>query len=451
MLFLALAGYATLGKGFATLGLPPLYVGEIMLALGLVTIYLSRTGLAPLATLPTFILAIAIALIAARAAISFRTYGIEAIRDSVIIIYGLFAFIVIALCLQKPERFSMTLKAYGGFVWFYGIVGGLVFVISSTFPDAIPNWPVFGGPMLHTRAGEAAVHLAGASVFAILCLRKYSKLWAFVLALSVIMVTPSRGAMLSCFVPVALALTLSGQIKRLAPAFLAGAFVMSCSYVADIKVPLPGDRSLGAEQLVNNFTSILSKSDASNLDGTKEWRLRWWSAIEDYTFRGPYFWTGKGFGMGLAEADGFVVGEELGGPIVRSPHNAHYTMLARAGVPGLVMWGVVNLSWGFMIFASWMLARKNGDTQWANVFLWIGCYWLAALINATFDVALEGPMLGIWFWSIFGFGAAGAMIYRYQLLAARTRAVATRSPLLPVPDPFSLGNTGPHRGSIASP
>jgi hypothetical protein len=39
---------------------------------------------------------------------------------------------------------------------------------------------------------------------------------------------------------------------------------------------------------------------------------------------------------------------------------------------------------------------------------------MAILINATFDVALEGPMQGIWFWCLFGFGIGSVMVYRAQ-------------------------------------
>jgi hypothetical protein len=37
---------------------------------------------------------------------------------------------------------------------------------------------------------------------------------------------------------------------------------------------------------------------------------------------------------------------------------------------------------------------------------------MAIVIDASFDVALEGPMLGIWFWCLFGLGIASTMIYR---------------------------------------
>jgi hypothetical protein len=45
-----------------------------------------------------------------------------------------------------------------------------------------------------------------------------------------------------------------------------------------------------------------------------------------------------------------------------------------------------------------------GRDNWAVLNLWILCYWLAFMINGAFDVFLEGPQGGIWFWCIFGFG-----------------------------------------------
>ena len=42
------------------------------------------------------------------------------------------------------------------------------------------------------------------------------------------------------------------------------------------------------------------------------------------------------------------------------------------------------------------------------MFLFLGAYWLAFLINGSFDVYLEGPMGGIWFWTVYGIGVAPA-------------------------------------------
>ena len=116
--------------------------------------------------------------------------------------------------------------------------------------------------------------------------------------------------------------------------------------------------------------------------------------------------------MNLALADGYMVGQELEGPPLRSPHNAHMSMLARGGVPGLLLWAATCLTWFGALFHSMLLARRAGEHDWANLFLWIACYGMACIVDATFDVALEGPMLGIWFWSIYGLGIGATMVYR---------------------------------------
>jgi hypothetical protein len=100
-------------------------------------------------------------------------------------------------------------------------------------------------------------------------------------------------------------------------------------------------------------------------------------------------------------------------------------MLARAGVPGLVLWLLFLTSWFGMIINSMLAARRQGQDEWANLFLFITCYVMAIIINATFDVALEGPMQGIWFWCLVGFGIGSAMIYRYEFPPQRLRYART--------------------------
>ena len=41
-----------------------------------------------------------------------------------------------------------------------------------------------------------------------------------------------------------------------------------------------------------------------------------------------------------------------------------------------------------------MLARVN---------LWVLAYWTASIVNMSFDVYLEGPQGGIWFWCLVGY------------------------------------------------
>ena len=88
------------------------------------------------------------------------------------------------------------------------------------------------------------------------------------------------------------------------------------------------------------------------------------------------------------------------------------TMLARGGVPGLVLWVLVLVSWFGMLTNVMLTARARGHEQWANLFLFIVCYVAAIVISASFNVVLEGLTQGIWFWCLFGFGVGSVMIYR---------------------------------------
>ena len=57
LLAIVLLGYALMGKGFAYIGFPPLYVGEIAFLTGIVVFVRSGVLVASLATLPSLVLA----------------------------------------------------------------------------------------------------------------------------------------------------------------------------------------------------------------------------------------------------------------------------------------------------------------------------------------------------------------------------------------------------------
>jgi hypothetical protein len=51
-------------------------------------------------------------------------------------------------------------------------------------------------------------------------------------------------------------------------------------------------------------------------------------------------------------------------------------------------------------------AQRSGDMFIASVGVWLLAIWLAMMTNTSFDVYLEGPQGGIWFWSVVGFALA---------------------------------------------
>lgn len=423
LLFLCtvLVGYAVLGKGFAYLGLSPLFIGEIALLTGAVVFL--RTGLlfAVLTTTPSLLLALLMAWALLRTIPFVAVHGMDALRDSVIIMYGGFAYVVAAVLLQDSRRLEVLLDLYGRFLRIYVPIIPFLFGLSLYFKDWLPNVPGTDVPIIQLGPAEVPVHLTGAAVFAIAGFYRPSALWLVAMLAAVAMGSAlTRGGMLAFIIPVFLAALVSVRLSRVLAIIAVGAAVFAAAYAAEKVFMEPSapeetlERQLTPSQLLANAQSLLGHSDPK-LEGSRRWRLEWWDLILRDTWRdGPHYWNGRGFGLNLAVADGFSAGRETS-PL-RSPHNAHMTILARTGVPGLVVWLLFLTSWLGMMAGAFWDARRRGEREWAGTFLFVGCYALACVINATFDVAFEGPMQGVWFWCLIGIGLGAVMVFRFRCL-----------------------------------
>src|SRR5262249_45925266 len=153
----------------------------------------------------------------------------------------------------------------------------------------------------------------------------------FILLIELFAFTQGREAMLVFIVGCSLASIFSPDHKALGrlSALVGVAVAVMCVLAAlDIQFAGGGARTISVRQLVLNTTSIFTHAGSEQVQDTKEWRLNWWSDIIDYTVHGRYFWSGKGFGPNLADSDGYQTNnQEAGEPPLRSPHNAHMTIL----------------------------------------------------------------------------------------------------------------------------
>ena len=175
--------------------------------------------------------------------------------------------------------------------------------------------------------------------------------------------------------------------------------VSSGSFVQE-PVPSRG-RPQTLQQMVENLLSVFGESSDPGLEGTKRFRLAWWGEIVDYTVFGEHFWTGKGFGVNLADDDGFQ--STLDGSL-RAPHNSHLTVLARMGVPGFVLWLLLMGAFSIGLLQATLAHRRAGEARLSVIGAWILVYWVTMMVDTSFDPYLEGPQGGIWFWSILGLG-----------------------------------------------
>jgi len=404
-----LTGYAFCGRGFAYLGFPPVYVGEIVLvAASLLSL---RAWRACRRLHPSgYVLLIFLAWCAVRTGPGVLDYGLDALRDAAQWGYAAFAAIVAATLWRMGAMQPLT-RWYSALltpllVWYFSI--GLLRALRPGFQ--FPDGPT-GVPWVIVKSGDVAVHLAGVAAFLALRLhkrfasnpaeawRREWQLWTLWVSCFLFYGSQNRGGLLGLTVSL-LWLALGLRQGRWGKAAALGLTLIAAFALLNLEIDLGYERKARPEQILENLKSVAG-SDNPRMEGTRRWRLEWWRKIVDYTFQGPYFWTGKGFGPNLADEDGFQVTRDRS---LRSPHNGHLTILARTGVPGFVLWVGFLLAHGWGLLGAARRSRLAGETERSRLLLWTFTYWLAATINGASDVYLEGPQGGIWFWCLVGVG-----------------------------------------------
>ena len=424
LLGILLAGYAFFSKGFAYFGISPLFVGEITLVALLAGIFLTKYDLrffkSPIVTLIILFVVWQVTVI-----VTGPNYPLmDTLRDSVIWGYAIFAFIAAAL-LYRTGNIENSISWYGRVMpWFvvWAPIGYVMYIkLQGT---GMPIHPGTRVPMFLLKTGDLGVHLAGAATFLALGLHRrfpvrkgkhvvFQELfwWAAIAAGVISAGSRNRGGMLAVMMAL-LVVTILKPNNRLKNFLIPGLIIISLFSVFDVRVPLGGGREISVEQITDNVSSIFTESNKQSLEGTAEWRLEWWHSIVDDTVFGKNFWFGRSYGTNLAEFDGFADDTQN-----RSPHNGHLTILARSGVPGLVMWVILIGTIYYVLFKCYLQCLRTNRENLGNINLWIMGYMTAFLVNSSFDVFLEGPQGGIWFWSLVGF--AIAVTYSQQAQVVR--------------------------------
>ncbi len=428
-----LLGYAMLGRGFAYVGVAPLFVGEMTLALCVLAALLSFSGrtLIHSRIVAVLLAFLVIGLIATLPQIG--QYGIDALRDAVLWGYGLFGLAVAALLLHTGWLLKVA-RTYVKFVPLFLIWTPLAIVVFELYGPSLPRFPGSQASLIDLKGGDVAVHLAGIAALIILGLpqvlrpvqerlsaaasqRQEWVWWALWLAAALIPVFRVRAGILAIAVAVLIVLVMrlgartrsgpngasTGAGSRWGKPALLVTLALTALLAFNVQVSVGENRNtVSAEALLLNVQSIAGQTGEGDRDGSRGWRLKWWTDIVNYTVNGPYFWTGKGYGVNLADDDGY----QLDGNSLRSPHNGHLNILARSGVPGLLAWAALQLAFVAALLRAHQLAKRAGQDLWVRLNIWVLAYWAAFMVNASFDVYLEGPQGGIWFWCLFGFGLA---------------------------------------------
>jgi len=342
----------------------------------------------------------------------------------------MFALIIVSF-VNRSIQISRALNAYRRFLRWFPVVIPLVLIVSVSVGQHFPKIPWYRGVSILTlKAMDVSVQITAAGLFLVIfpggmrrtrnagitisSTMRYAGLWLAAL----IGIAMSRSAFLDIALGVIVVLVLRArEVAWKIAAIGIVATTLTVVLVATFPVNLHiRGRALSGESTVATISSLAGGSEeGSGHEGTTQWRITWWGNIVHETFFGPYFWTGRGFGVNLAVADG-PFGNALSDEdiVLRSPHNGSMTILARMGVPGFVIWLALNLVFAIRMLKAQRAAVRAGSRFWSGLNLWIFACWLTTFANLSFDVYLEGPQGGIWFWSIIGFGIAALRIQSYE-------------------------------------
>jgi O-antigen ligase len=434
VLWALLVIYAVLGKGGAYLNVGGIFVGEMVLALGLLAAMLGTV----IAAVPrrSWLVwgVVAFGLWgAARTVPYISRFGTDALRDAVVWGYAAFALIV-AGGLLRTGWTARALEVFRSWLLWIPLWVPVLWALSKFGGNRLPMAPGTNIPLLYFKAGDAAFHLAAVAAFVLLGMHRPtgsdrtwlapgSWVWwgAWLIGFAIVGAV-ARGSMLAIILGGGTVMALRPSTRLWRPA-LASVALGAAFVVSGIRVEARNGRFLSADDMISQVRSIGGSQVSGDRNATAQWRLEWWRTIVDYTIHGPYFWTGKGYGVNLATADGFVVGDADHAPL-RSPHNGHLTILARSGVPGAVLWLLLQAGFAAALIAAYRKAAYTRADSWARVNLWILACWVTFLANAAFEVSLEGPQGGIWFWSLFGLGLAVLEVQRRSEVRLRCQRVA---------------------------
>ena len=320
---------------------------------------------------------------------------VELLQDAFMFFYAFFIFIVF---LFAGELEILKQKIFNIYKW-YPIVVFITFLLVSYVPF-FQEFRLFGEiPFLMYKYGDMAIHLLIATLL-LLC--GHIKMDKRLLLVNIIIIAYlflviaayNRAGMLSYLV--GLFVFLFVYRKRFTGAAVFSylkviPFVLVIVFGSYVNTKVDENfqgRTVGLDQLQKNITSIFSTDTGGSLSNNKLWRLAWWYKIITDALIPKNAMIGRGVGENLALINDIQVENDS----LRAPHNFHLNILARFGFIFLFVW-----IWWIAIHMKKINAY--GEKEF-NVMVLVII--MAFLINASFDVYLEGPMGAFPFWTWLG-------------------------------------------------
>ena len=416
-LALLLFGYALFDRAFAWIHVPstPLFAGEVVLALGIAAFIAAaqRPSLLTGPSRPLRWLVLYMGWGLAVLVVGVGTFSIDALRDSAIWYYGMFAILIASSALVRPlewwvERYALAIPFILLWLPFAVVLGALWGQSGPTVPDGLVS-------VFSHNTPNIAIHAALALGFLWTIGFRFNRLRRWRIPLSILCFTliivvavVSRTAILAVAVG-GLVLFLGMPERRHRLVWLSVGFIVvvgSAAFLLRVEISLfDNNRDISPAQLAENVISILApdrlttEEQGENLVSNREWRTGFWGQVADDVTRDRPL-AGFGFGPNLRERYD-LQDEEVP---ARSVHSSHVNVLARMGWVGALLWLGLWSSWFHALGRTRTRLVADGLETAAGLALILMMGAAMFLVNGVFNEVAEGPQGAIWLWSIFGLG-----------------------------------------------
>lgn len=415
LLPLLLGGYMFFGRVVAYLHVPgvPVYIGEVVLAVGLVELLAASAAMrhTVLRSGPLRVLAALLVFGLLRLAVDLPSGGLDAARDSAVIYYGLVAVLVATVVRVRVDAAPRWVDLYERALPAYLIWAPISVLLHQRFSPVAPLVPDSLTPVTDVKVADVCAFCAIGIAYLWLrpdlgsTLRRRWALWTSLGFVGLLMAgTQTRGGLLAG--AVILALTLAAAPDR-ARIFFTGTtvavLVLGAAVLLDLRVTV-GYREISPSQLVENLASLAGEPEnaelADSFDQNVTWRTGFWADIIDDNLLGDDAATGQGFGPNLAQR--YQLDTRYGEQGLRNAHNSHLSVLARLGVPGLLLWTAFWCALGRAVLVAHRRIRSRSRAEDPWLLAWAGAGLTGILLNAVFDPNLEGPQVAFWAWTLAG-------------------------------------------------
>ena len=427
-----LLGYLTMGRSFAYLGIPPIFIGEIVLAAFLVLKPRIALGTWAASLLrPSPLNGLGLALLA------FMAYGLWQVGRGILggspvvhtlkfftfNYYALYLFMGIWIGLHVPDFLPKLIRIIA---WVNGIYGLIYIVALRDVAAYIPGTDV---PLFSAPVAQVVV------ILGLLCFERDLRAVWFVLLLNVVVTLAWQ--VRAEWAGLALGILawgfLAGRFGRVVAIGMAGLAVLGMVELADIRL-VGRNTEVSLSETLGRAIAPIDKDLAKKFSphatyhaGTAEWREIWWDAIWRSVHSRPMTEAfGHGYGFPLitvAPKDAQKNNEDD-----RTPHSVFYYALGYTGWVGVALYGALQLAIVGLLWRSYRL----GGTPAGLVF------WVMAMVRVSFEEGFETPFKAIPFYLLWGMTMAAGLQWRGELDARLSRA-------RPMPTPGEWTAASPRR------